>query len=110
MKSEKKILVITSTVENCDTDVDIINGYDDIFALVKEDIMAFMPCFTDRVEDIVQTLKEKGQFVSMKDDEVDCTIVYSEFGSVFGTETITFKMWGTDDILSRYAITYIVMA
>lgn len=110
MKSEKKILVITSTVENCDTDVDIINGYDDIFALVEEDIMAFMPCFTDRVEDIVQTLKEKGQFVSMKDDEVDCTIVYSEFGSVFGTETITFKMWGTDDILSRYAITYIVMA
>lgn len=107
---EEKILVITSAVENCDTDVNIINEYMDIFDLVGEDVATCFPQYAFSLEEMMHTLKEKGCFnVCSSWGDSEFTLTYSEFGSVFGTETITFKIWENDDILSRKAIAYIVM-
>lgn len=106
MKNEKKkILVIVSETYNCNTSSLIVDDYDDIFALVEEDIKTLGTRHSKMFKEIIRSVKENGKY---EDDDI--TLICREYGSVFGTTEIKFKYWSNDDILNRFVVTYIEMA
>lgn len=109
MENTTKILVVSAPTENCDVHTMILDEYEDIFSLVKEDIESIAPLHADKSDEIIGQLKETAWFDDDNEHEA-ITLSYRKNGSIFGTDEIIFKYWSIDDILNRIAIAYIVMA
>lgn len=106
MNDKRRILVVDTTVENCNIDTVIIDNHDNVFSLLKEDIAQLAKHLANDSENIVSALKKDGCF---EDKAETVTLTYKRNGSVFGTDEITFQSWSSDEIMNRFAILYIEM-
>lgn len=106
-EKNKKLLIIDSSVENCDTTISICEG--DLFETLQADVEQYGMARSESAEDVINKMKADGSYIDPDDEADDPCLIYRKGESPFGTDMVTLKYWAPDDILERFNISYIVI-